>query len=90
MNERPLDYSDALLSLRPSASWVVEDGDLDNIKWMSDEPQPTREEIEEELGRLIQERNSELESREAAKQSALAKLALLGLSEEEARAVIGL
>lgn len=90
MTERPLDYGDALLSLRPGASWVVEDGDLDNIKWMSDEPQPTKKEIEEELERLIQEKNLELESRENAKESALAKLALLGLTEEEAKAVIGL
>lgn len=44
----------------------------------------------EELALLEVERQNANEAREQAKQSALAKLALLGLTEEEAKAVIGL
>ena len=46
-------------------------------------------EMESKVGKTIAELEGDAE-REAAKQSALAKLALLGLTEEEAKAVIGL
>jgi hypothetical protein len=90
MNDRPLSYGDALASLRPSAAWVIEDNDLENIRWESEEPMPTKSEIEEELERLISERELAQAQKITAKDSALEKLALLGLTEEEARAVIGL
>jgi hypothetical protein len=52
----------------------------------------TEEELrtQEAMSLQMQEQRLAEESRELAKQSALAKLALLGLTEEEARAVIGL
>lgn len=46
-------------------------------------------EMESKVGKTVAELEGDAE-REAAKQSALSKLALLGLTEEEARAVIGL
>lgn len=46
-------------------------------------------EMESKVGKTIAELEGDAE-REAAKQSALSKLAKLGLTEEEAKAVIGL
>jgi len=54
---------------------------------------PVPEDMQVEMNRLNAESNNvrlEEEAKELAKQSALAKLAKLGLTEEEARAVIGL
>jgi 5'-3' exonuclease len=90
INNKPLDYGDALLSLRPGASWVVENGDLDNINWMSDQPQPTKEEIEQELERLFLSQQQVIIDKDLAIQSALEKLSKLGLTEEEAKAIVGI
>jgi DNA-directed RNA polymerase specialized sigma subunit len=90
INEKPLDYGDAIYSLRPNSSWVVEDNDLDNVRWEDEsESPPTKIEIEQELERLIQEKENTLNEKEQAKQSAINKLAQLGLTEEEAKAIIG-
>jgi hypothetical protein len=53
---------------------------------------PTEEElrIQEAMSLQMQEQRLAEESRELAKQSALVKLAKLGLTEEEARAIIGI
>jgi hypothetical protein len=52
---------------------------------------PSVTEADLEAVRLFQiEMDAQLEAQRAVKESALAKLALLGLTEEEARAVIGL
>ena len=52
---------------------------------------PSVTEADLEAVRLFQiEMDAQLEAQRAVKQSALAKLANLGLTEEEARAVIGL
>ena len=52
---------------------------------------PSVTEADLEAVRLFQiEMDAQLEAQRAVKQSALAKLAALGLTEEEARAVIGL
>lgn len=88
---------DALKSLAPGASWEY-NFDTDTLIWMSDDiDEPTKQELDAELSRLVEmSENEEAEkaaaeaAKEAAKQSALAKLALLGLTEEEAKAVIGI
>jgi sugar-specific transcriptional regulator TrmB len=90
MNEKPLDYGDALFSLCPNATWVIEDNDLENIRWESEDPMPTKSEIKKELERLIDKKNTLIAQKEAAKESAVEKLAKLGLTEEEAKAIIGL
>jgi hypothetical protein len=90
INEKPLDFGDAIVSLSPDAEWVVEDNDLDNIIWLNNEYKPNKKEIKKELQRLIQEKESALAKKENAKLSALQKLSDLGLTEEEAKAIIGL
>lgn len=60
------------------------------LTWMSEDPKPTWEELETAwAGELASREQAEL-SKIANRESAMAKLALLGLTEEEARAVIGL
>ena len=96
--KRRITIVDALASLAPGEGWIIVDEDYDSIEWFrSDLALPTKEELELEILRLtkIEEQkqaqiNEELAAKESAKQSALAKLAKLGLTEEEAKAVIGL
>lgn len=91
INNKPLDYGDALLSLRPNSVWVIEDNNLDNIRWEDgNENFPTKQEIEQELDKLIKKREKSIAEQELAKKTAVDKLAKLGLTEEEAKAIIGL
>lgn len=94
---RPIGVIEALKSLAPGASWEYLH-DTDTLNWFSDDiEKPTKDEIEAEILRLTEVAEAEEAARveaeaarEQAKQSALAKLALLGLTEEEAKAVIGI
>lgn len=95
---RPITIIDALASLAPGEGWMIIDEDYDTIQWSrTDMALPTREELDIEVQRLKAEAESKraleqqtIQAKEEAKQSALAKLANLGLTEEEAKAVIGL
>lgn len=96
--KRRITIVDALASLAPGEGWIIVDEDYDSIQWSrTDMELPTKEELELETVRLTQleeqkqlQIQAELDAKESAKQSALAKLAKLGLTEEEAKAVIGL
>lgn len=55
-----------------------------------EQPSPEVEKIMNDANILLEKITLEQEAKELAKQSALAKLAKLGLTEEEAKAVIGL
>lgn len=88
----------ALLSLSPVAAFAVEGDEYETIVWLSeDSKKPTKKAVQAEILRLkelaVAEEAAKLEAEAAtlaAKESALAKLAKLGLTEEEAKAVIGL
>ena len=92
-----VDIIDALKSLAPGASWEYLH-ETDTLNWFSDDiKKPTTDEINAEITRLTAVAEEEELARAAAaiardlaKESALAKLALLGLTEEEAKAVIGM
>lgn len=96
--ERPITIIDALASLAPGEGWIIENEDYSTIQWnRTDLEKPTEQELQKEVERLValREEARQLAEQERlkveqAKQSALAKLAKLGLTEEEARAVIGL
>lgn len=87
----------AIHSLAPGSQWIYENDDYETIVWLSDDiEQPTYEEVSNEILRLQQEIDNEIAlaneqqlAKEAAKESALVKLAALGLTEEEAKAIVG-
>lgn len=89
---------DALVSLTPGALWAFEEESYESLEWRDETiKKPTKKAIEDEIVRLTQAAEAEEIARleaeaatQAAKESALAKLAKLGLTEEEAKAVIGL
>ena len=91
MQNKPIDYSDAINSLCPGSSWKVEDGDLESMEWYDESiPKPSVTEILQEISRLEQERENIITEQESLKLSAIAKLSDLGLTEDEAKALIGL
>jgi hypothetical protein len=88
----------ALMSLHPDAQWRFEEENYESLEWLSEDiEKPTQKAIEDEIARLNQQ--AELDraaaeqaaiAKQVAIESAKAKLAKLGLTAEEAAAVIGL
>jgi ABC-type hemin transport system substrate-binding protein len=80
---------DGLNALGFAGGYIAKSNPLEIIVWENSEPQPTLKEIESAYikSKNLQER-AELERKEAM-QSALDKLAKLGLTEEEAKAIAG-
>jgi len=80
----------AIMSLRPGIEWTMNDGDVENIIWHTPNVEPlTEAEVQVEMIRLEQAQEAEAQAKQAKLDSAKAKLAVLGLDEEEINAIIG-
>lgn len=93
------EFIGALDSLAPGAGWLFRGDTYQDLEWFdtNELSKPTEQELLDEIDRLSQlkidteqKMLADAQSREVARESALAKLALLGLTEEEAKAVIGI
>jgi DNA-binding NarL/FixJ family response regulator len=78
----------AIRNLSPGAEFVIRDNDLDNIEWhvVSGEA-PSKNEILAEIEKVKQEEINAETQKITARESALAKLAALGLTETEIAAL---
>lgn len=82
--------ADAVVSLRPGAEWTMNGDDVEGIIWHTEGMQPlTRKEVEAEVKRLEKAAVDADAERVAARASAVAKLAALGLDESEVAALLG-
>ena len=91
MTSDPRYIAKVLNQAYPNTEWSIEDGDLLNIKIISGpEITMTPLEIESLAQTIINNEIIEEQAKITAKESAMAKLAALGLTEEEAKAVIGI
>jgi hypothetical protein len=84
-----IDYAQILTVNYPTAQWSL-NGDLyDGLTWLSDAPKPTQA----ELDALWESTQSAIAAKEQtskdAKASVLAKLAALGLTQDEVKALVG-
>ena len=83
-------YPQAVASLRPGVEWTMNGDDVENIIWHTPNVQPlTKAEVDAEVARLEAEAVAVVERKAAAKESAVAKLAALGLSVDEVEAILG-
>ena len=79
----------AVMSLRPGIEWSMSGDDVEGITWHTPDVEPlTQAEVEAEMVRLEKEAEDKAASKEALRQSAMQKLAALGLTEEEVEVVI--
>ena len=79
----------AVMSLRPGAEWTMNGDDVEGITWHTEGVEPlTQAEVDAEIARLEKEAEDKAASKEALRQSAMQKLAVLGLTEEEVKVVI--
>lgn len=83
-----IDYATILTFKYPDSEWTLDGDDYDGLIWLSDTEKPSKETLDDLWETVKSEMLAEKESKIAAKQSAIAKLAALGLTEDEAKAII--
>ena len=80
----------AVMSLRPGVEWTMNGDDVEGIIWHTENVQPlTTAEVQAEGARFEAEAVAVEAARVAARESAVAKLAALGLDEVEVAALLG-
>jgi hypothetical protein len=84
-----IDYATILTIKYPNSEWVLDGDDYDGLSWLSDTEKPSKETLDDLWETVKSEIIAEKESKIAAKQSAIAKLAALGLTADEAKAITG-
>jgi hypothetical protein len=84
-----IDYTQILITNYPTAQWSLNGDFYDGLTWLSDTPKPTQA----ELDALWQSTQATIAAKEQAakdvKASALSKLAALGLTQDEVKALVG-
>lgn len=83
------DYAIILSTNFPNAQWTLEGDFYDGLTWLSDTPKPTQAELdalwESTKATIAAQKQAAID----AKASALAKLAALGLTQDEVKALLG-
>ena len=75
--------ADAVNNLRPNTEWIMKDDDVDNIIWHTEGVEPiSSKELQDEIARL-----KNIEAQKPVLKAAL--LQRLGISEDEARLLLG-
>jgi hypothetical protein len=84
-----IDYSLILSTNYVGKQWSLDGESYDGLTWLSDTPKPTQD----ELDALWESTQAAVAAKEQAakdvKASALAKLAALGLTQDEVKALVG-
>lgn len=78
-----IDLTKCLMYLRPGEQWTLNGDSYDGLVWLENTPKPTQEELESVWEQAQEQFELQKEARVQAKNSALSKLAGLGLTEEE-------
>jgi len=92
-----VDIQTVLNRIRPGAEWTLDGDSYEGLTWLDDSPKPTSQEIDDAFPIVAEQIAAEEQAAELAAQereeqraSAMAKLAMLGLTPEEVRAIIGI
>jgi hypothetical protein len=84
-----MDYSLILFKKFPDAQWHMEGDDYEGLVWLSETDKPSKKTLDDLWETVKAEVIAEKENKDNFKITAIAKLAALGLTEDEAKAIIG-
>ena len=84
------DYPAVLTANYPGSEWTLTGTSYDGLTWLSDTPKPTQAELDAAWPAVQQAQADAVAAKEAARQSAIDKLAALGLTVDEISAAFGL
>ena len=80
-------YSTVLTYLYSGQEWSLSDENYDTLNWFSDTPKPTKDELDAQVKKVQEIIEAEKQSKIDAKARAEAKLATLGLTLDDLRAL---
>jgi len=84
------DYTEILVRNYSGSSWTMHGNDYNTLEWHSESSKPTQQELDDAWPAVQQAQQEEAAAEEATRQSAIEKLAALGLSVDEIRVAFGL
>jgi hypothetical protein len=84
-----IDYTLILTKKYAGSSWTLNGDSYDGLTWLSDTPKPTQDELDALWESTQAQVKAEKAQAISVKESALAKLAALGLTQDEVKALIG-
>jgi hypothetical protein len=84
-----IDYSLILTLQYPNYQWSLEGYEYDGLTWLNDSPKPTQAELDALWESTLEQAEAEKTQAITAKESALAKLAALGLTQDEVKSILG-
>jgi len=84
------DYAAVLTANYPNAEWTLEGHTYDGLTWLSNTSKPTQAELDAAWPAVQQAEADAVAAKQAARQSAISKLAALGLTVDEISAAFGL
>ena len=85
-----IDYAAVLTANYPDAEWRLDGDTYEGLTWLSDSPKPSKADLDAAWPAVQQARADAVAADQAARQSAIDKLAALGLSVDEIRVAFGL
>jgi hypothetical protein len=85
-----IDYTAILTANYEGSAWSLNGDTYDGLTWLSDTPKPTQQELDDAWPAVQQARIDAQVAKQATKQSAIDKLAALGLTVDEIREAFGL
>ena len=84
------DYAAVLSENYPDSQWTLNGDTYEGLTWLSDTPKPTQADLDAAWPAVQQALADAVAAKEAARQSAIDKLAALGLTVDEISAAFGL
>jgi hypothetical protein len=84
------DYAAVLTANYPDDEWTLDGDTYDGLTWLSDTPKPSQADLDAAWPAVQQARQDAVDAKVAARQSAIDKLAALGLTVDEISAAFGL
>jgi hypothetical protein len=79
--------NEVMSMLCPAGGWIMYDNDFDGITWVDDRPRCTKAEYEAGFAQYDAWKAEQEAAKEAAKEAAQAKLAALGLTTDDLKAL---
>lgn len=84
-----IDLTKCLMYFRPGEQWTLNGDFYDGLVWLDNTPKPTQEELESVWEQAQAQFELDQQSKVQVRVSALAKLAVIGLTPEEIEALNG-
>jgi hypothetical protein len=84
-----IDYSQILTKKYPNQEWTLDGDEYAGLTWLSDTPKPSKKTLDDAWDEVKSEMQAEKDQAVAIKESAISKLAALGLTVDEVKAILG-